>query len=118
MLKSESSLEIKNYRALWLAAVLLFFLYAPTMLWLWERWTMSVWHNGHGLLITLVVIYLVWNELQKQPDLPRSSSLWGFALLIPSLALHMLDTVIQSQLLSGFALFLSLPGLSLLFFWV
>ena len=30
-------------------------LYAPTLVWLWERWTLSVWHHAHGLLIPPVV---------------------------------------------------------------
>jgi len=115
ILKPESSLETRNRWALWLAAALLLLLFAPTMLWLWGRWTMSIWHNGHGIIIALVVGYLVWVELRKQRDLPISSNPWGFAILIPALLLHMLDTSMHSQLLSAFALFLSLPGISLLF---
>ena len=115
IVKPESSLETRNHWTLWLAAALILLLFAPTMLWLWGRWTISVWHNGHGIIIAVVVVYLVWVELQKQRDLPISSNPWGFAILIPALVLHMLDTSMHSQLLSAFALFLSLPGLSLLF---
>ena len=114
-LKPENTLETRHHWALWLVAVLLLLLFAPTMLWLWGRWTMSIWHNGHGIIIALVVGYLVWVELRKQRDLPISSNPWGFAILIPALLLHMLDTSMHSQLLYAFALFLSLPGLSLLF---
>ena len=114
-LKPENTLETRHHWALWLVAILLLLLFAPTMLWLWGRWTMSIWHNGHGIIIALVVGYLVWVELRKQRDLPISSNPWGFAILIPALVLHMLDTSMHSQLLSAFALFLSLPGLSLLF---
>ena len=108
--------ESKHRWLLWLVAVQLGVLYTPTILWLWDRWTLSVWHNGHGILITLVVVYLVWGELKKYKDVPRSSSLWGFTILVPALAIHMLDTGIHSQLLSAFALVLSLPGFFLLFF--
>ena len=114
-LKPENTLETRHHWALWLVAILLLLLFAPTMLWLWGRWTMSIWHNGHGIIIVLVVGYLVWVELRKQRDLPISSNPWGFAILIPALVLHILDTSMHSQLLSAFALFLSLPGLSLLF---
>jgi exosortase len=90
-------------------------LYAPTVFWLWDRWTMSVWQNGHGILVAGLVLYLIRGELQKLRPLPLSSNPWGFAILIPALFIHMLDTGIHSQLLSGIALYLSLPGLALLF---
>ncbi len=114
-LSSDTDSETQNRWLLWLVAVLLVFLYAPTCLWLWDRWTMSVWQNGHGILVAGLVIYLIRGELQKLKSLPQSSNPWGFAILIPALLMHMLDTGIHSQLLSGIALFLSLPGLALLF---
>jgi exosortase len=76
---------------------------------------MSVWQNGHGILVAGLVIYLVRGELIKLKSLPISSNAWGFAILVPALMLYMLDTGIHSQLLSGIALVLSLPGFSLLF---
>lgn len=76
---------------------------------------MSVWHNGHGILVVALVLYLVWGELKKLKFQPLSSNAWGFMILVPALFLHMLDTGIHSQLLAAAALFLSLPGLSLLF---
>jgi exosortase len=76
---------------------------------------MSVWQNGHGILVFALVIYLIWRELQKLKYLPFSSNSWGYIILIPSLLLYMLDTGINTQLLSSFAMFSSLIGLSLLF---
>jgi len=114
-IRSEADSETQNQWILWLVALQLGILFAPTCLWLWGRWTMSVWQNGHGILVTILVLYLVWGELQKLKSLPRSSNPWGLAILIPALLIHMLDTGVHSQLLSGIALFLSLPGLALLF---
>lgn len=110
------SLEVQHQWMLRIVAVQLGVLFAPTVLWLWERWTMSVWHNGHGLLIALIVLYMLWETLRKLRALPRRSNPWGFVILIPSLVIHMLDTGIHTQILSAIALFLSLPGFSLLFF--
>ena len=90
-------------------------LYAPTMQWLFERWTISVWQNAHGLLIPPVVAYFVRQELRSLAHLPKQSSAWGFALLLPALALHVLDTSMMTQLLSAGSIVLALPGLSLLF---
>ena len=99
----------------WVVLAELVLLYAPTMRWLYERWTISVWHNAHGLLIPPVVAYFVRQELREHAHLPRESSAWGFALLLPALLLHVLDQSMQTQLLSAVSIVVALPGLSLLF---
>lgn len=89
-------------------------LFAPTVAWLFDRWTMSVWQHAHGLLIPPIVGYFVYQELKPLAGLPRSSSAWGFAFLVPALALHAVDAGMHTQLLSAAALMLSLPGFALL----
>lgn len=89
-------------------------LFAPTVAWLFDRWTISVWQHAHGLLIPPVVGYFVYQELRPLARAPRSSSAWGFAFFVPALAVHALDAGMHTQLLSAAALLLSLPGLSLL----
>jgi exosortase len=97
-----------------LAAIELLVLYAPTIIWLWGRWTMDVWHQAHGLLITPAVGYFIYRELRNRPDLPWGSSPWGFAIVAPALALLALDAGMHTELLSAASLVLLLPGLSLL----
>jgi exosortase len=94
------------------------FIYAPTVAWLWGRWTMSVWHHAHGLLIPPLVAYFVSQELRRFRGQPASSSVLGFAFVVPALALHVLDTAMQTQLLSAISIVLLMPGLSLLFLGV
>jgi exosortase len=89
-------------------------LFGPTVIWLFERWTLSVWHHAHGLLIPPVVGYFVYQELKPLRHLPTSSSAWGFAFLVPALLLHALDAGMHTQLLSAVSMFLAVPGLSLL----
>lgn len=103
-----------RYWLLWLVLGELLVLYAPTILWLWDRWTMSVWHHAHGLLILLVVVYLVWHELREHRGLPVSSSPWGFVLLVPALIMLALDAGMNTQLLSAASLVIALPALSFL----
>ncbi len=108
----------KNKRGmtlLWFVGIQLIVLYAPTLAWLWDRWTLSIWHHAHGLLILPVVGYLVWKKLREVRHLPQSSSAWGFVIIIPALALHILDTGMHTQLLAAAALVIALPGLFLLF---
>lgn len=99
---------------LWLLGIELLVLYVPTLIWLWGRWTFSVWHNAHGLLIPPVVAYFVYQELKKRPHLPTSSSPWGFAFLVPAMILQALDAGMHTELLSAASIVVALPGLALL----
>jgi exosortase len=96
-------------------ALLLALVYAPTVIWLWGRWTMSVWHHAHGMFIPPLVGYFVWQELKGLRDRPPASSAWGFAFLVPALAMHVIDTGLNTQLLSAISIVVAAPGLSLLF---
>ena len=100
---------------LWLVLAGLAALFAPTVVWLWGRWTMSVWHNAHGLLIPFVVAYFAYQELTSRRDLPARSSAWGFAFLMPAMLLQALDAGMHTELLSAVSLVVAIPGLSLLF---
>lgn len=109
-------------RGAWLPrtlAVLVLFelalIYAPTIVWLFDRWTMGVWNNAHGMLIPPAVAWFAWQELRPLRSAPRESSAWGFLFLVPALALHVLDTGMHTQILSAASIVLALPGLSLLF---
>ena len=97
-----------------LVAAELVLLFAPVMQWLYGRWTMSVWHHAHGLLIPPVVAWFCYQELRRMRAEPVDGSAWGFAFLLPALALHAIDTSMHTQLLSAVALIVALPGLSLL----
>ena len=97
-----------------LLAVELVVLYAPTTAFLWERWTMSVWHNAHGALVPPIVAFLVYHELKRFKGRPAQSSAWGFVLLLPALLLHAMDAGMHTQLLAAVSIVMALPGLSLL----
>ena len=93
----------------------LLLLFAPTVRFLVQRWTVSVWHNAHGMFVPPLAAWLAWQELKTRSALPVRSSAWGFLWLIPALTLHALDAGIHTELLSAIALVIALPGLALLF---
>jgi exosortase len=99
---------------LYVALIELVLLYWPTVNWLFGRWTLSVWSNAHGILIPPLVAYFVYDELRRHAGLPRRSSAWGFAIVVPALALCAIDAGMHTELLSAISLVLLLPGLSLL----
>ncbi len=108
-------LHLQDRLLLAIVAIEFVVLYLPTLAWLFERWTTSVWHNIHGLVIPLVVAYFVWRELRHIGDADDDASAWGFLFLVPALVLLALDAGMHTQLLSAASLILALPGLALLF---
>jgi exosortase len=97
---------------LWIVPAILVF--APTTYWLWQRWTMSVWHNVHGLFIPFVAALFIRKTLRSDPIKDADQSAWGFLFLILGLGMVALDSAIRTQLLSAFGLVVCLPGFSLL----
>jgi exosortase len=114
-LRAATSARARGDVRLWFVLGALVVLYAPTVAWLWERWTMSVWHNAHGMLIPLVVAYFVRDELSRYKGPAEEGSVRGFAWLVPALLLHVFDVAMHTQLLSAASIVIALPGLSLLF---
>ena len=56
--------------------------FAPTLVWLWERWTQSIWYNGHGIFMPFIVAYLTWDLLRQERESRPQASALGFAFLI------------------------------------
>ena len=98
----------------WLWPALFALAIAPTVAWLWHRWTLGVWQSGHAILMPLLVAYLTYEALRDDPEPAQAaSSPWGFVFLVPALLLLALDSAIGSQILSAVAIVVALPGLSL-----
>lgn len=99
-------------RWLWLAPFALAF--APTGAWLVDKWTESVFRNGHGIFVPFLMAYLAHDHLKQDDDPEPRASAFGFVFLAAGLSLLALDSAINSQLLAALGLVLALPGVSLL----
>lgn len=99
---------------LWLVGLELVVLYAPTVRFLYERWTFSVWHNAHGMFIPFIVAYLAYQELKPFAGRPCAASAWGWVWTAAALLMQALDAGMHSELLSAASIVVLLPGLSLL----
>lgn len=88
--------------------------FGPTLAELYAEYTESIWRNGHGLFLPLFMFLLARNALRRDPKSEPEASSWGFALLVPALALCVADAALRSLYLSACGLALALPALSLL----
>ncbi len=98
----------------WIWIGLFILAFAPTVVWLWERWTISIWYSGHGIFMPFILAYLLWERLHDDKVVDARSSPLGFLFLIPGLLMLALDTAIGTQLMAAVGLVVCLPGLSLL----
>lgn len=115
MTVAEATRENRPPRLVHLAWLIPFALVAaPTAAFLWDKWTRSIWVNGHGLFVPLVAGFLAVYALRREPVKQEAPSAWGFVVLVPALLLVAVDSAIKTELLSAAALLLALPGLSLL----
>lgn len=87
--------------------------FAPTVQWMYQEWTRSVWSNEHGLFVPFAMAWLARNALRGDHG-PAEGSAWGLVPLGAGLALAAIDANAQSRYLAALGLVVALPGLSLL----
>jgi exosortase len=97
-----------------LAGALYLALLTPVLVWLYRHWTTGVWVNNHGLFVPLIVGYLVYVTLKRDPRPHPEASPWGFPLVAAGLFLVAIDAGMGNRYLAVIGLLLTLPGLSLL----
>lgn len=90
-------------------------LFAPTWIGLFPWYTESVWRNGHGLFLPLLIWALVRIKLRLLSEAEPEPSAAGLALLLPGLMLALLDAGIASLHLAVAAMPLVVAGLVVIF---
>lgn len=85
----------------------------PTLRWLADKWTASVWTDEHGIFMPPLIATLAYFALRDDEREEPESSPWGLALLVPAFALGLIDAALRTGYLGALALVASLPGLSL-----
>ena len=93
---------------------LLGILFAPTLVWLYQKSTASIWTNGHGLFTPFIMAYLAHRALSRDADPVPDSCLWGLPIVALGVLLLIVDLVPQTRYIASLGLILCLPGLSLL----
>jgi exosortase len=100
--------------AIWIALGLFAVVFTPTVMWMYKKWTMSVWQNNHGMFIPVLMVLLGRSVLRRYDDVQDDSSPWGFAFLGLGLLLVVLDSAVHTMYLAAVGFVVALPGLSLL----
>ena len=96
-----------------LLGLLLAWVYAPTAIWMADRWWAKDSYYGHGPLIPLVSLTLLWWRRAELAALPRTSSGWGWAWVVLGLALQAVSAVGRIYFTSALSFFVLLVGMIL-----
>lgn len=93
--------------------IVVIFIYFPTFVWLFERYTANDTYYSHGFLIPFVTTFLIWLKRENLAISKVKYSLLGLALIIISLVIHFLSMLTEVFFISGFSIIPLVFGISL-----
>jgi len=88
--------------------------FAPTLAWLWEQYTFSIWRNAHGLFLPILVCSMIRTRLRVLSPGAAQGSAIGALLVGFAACLAVIDAGARTGYLGTLGLILCGPGLSLL----
>jgi exosortase len=105
---------LRRRSGLWALGLVFAAVYAPTAVWLVQRWSLGVWFHVHGFVVVPLAAWLAWRRMRGWSGEPADPSRWGFLLLGVAVLLQAADVFLRFDVLSAASLLLAVPGLSLL----
>lgn len=97
------------------SSTLLLIAYLPTMLWMIERWMEKESYYGHGFLIPIVSLLILWQRRDALKKIKLSTYSAGLWIVAIGLATHMACSALRIYFISGFSFVFVLYGLVLYF---
>jgi exosortase len=107
---------IKTHQKEIVTALLLFIASLPTILWMWDRWFAVDSYYGHGILVPIVSLFLIWKKKEALKRIPPQPSPWGFRLFVLGIMLYWASALLHVYFTSGFSLLIVTAGLVLHFY--
>ena len=98
-----------------LVYILFFLTYMPTWIWMYDRWMDNNSYYGHGPLIPLISLALIFNKRSVLTGLEQRSSDLGLKCIYWGMAVHLLSALFQIYFTSGFSMLIVLAGIILHF---
>ncbi|MFP8874413.1 MAG: exosortase/archaeosortase family protein, partial [Myxococcota bacterium] len=99
----------------WLCLAAYFLVFAKTLAWFYQNWTMGIWQNGHGLFVPVVMVALGVRALRGERWRESESSPWGVLVVGIALAFAVIDIPLQTRYLGALGFMVGLFGLALTF---
>jgi exosortase len=94
---------------------LVLIVYIPSLIWMYERWTVKDTYYSHGFLVPLISGFIVWLKREKLAKLKISPSNSGWLLLGPSVLIYVISALLRINFSAALSLIPVLIGIVLLF---
>jgi exosortase len=107
-------MQKNNAIKLMVLGILVTVAYIPSLLWMFERWTVKDTYYSHGLLVPFISVFLVWLKREALAKLKLKPSNAGWLLLLPSIAVYLVSALLRINFSAAFTLVPVLAGLVLL----
>jgi len=95
-----------------LTALVLLACYAPTLRGMFDQWSTDE-DMGHGFVVPIVALWIVWRERERWQALPPQPTWWGLPILALGLAMHFTSALGAGLFAGSFAFLVSLTGVVL-----
>ncbi len=95
---------------------LLLVAYVPTINWMLDRWFAKESYYGHGFLIPLVSLFIVWQRKDILKKCKISAETTGLWIAAAGILIHIVCAALKVYFMSGFSFIFVLYGLILFFF--
>jgi len=106
----------KNILKFAVALGLVLVAYIPTFVWMVDRWMASESYYGHGFLIPIVSLYIVWQRRKLLERAKISNWIPGLIIIAIGLLMHIVAAALRIYFISGFSFVFVLYGLILFSF--
>jgi len=98
------------------AIILLAVAYFPTLRWMFDRWMAHESYYGHGFLIPMISLYVIWQRRSLLKKSSFSTYMPGLAIIACGLLIHVISAALRVYFISGFSFVFVLYGLILFLF--
>lgn len=90
--------------------------YIPTIVWMVDRWMAKESYYGHGFLIPIISLYIIWQRKDVLRKIKLSSAAAGIWIIITGLLIHIVCAALKVYFISGLSFVFVIYGLVLFFF--
>ncbi len=109
-------MSIKRIVQIASASILLLIAYIPAILWMVDRWFAKESYYGHGILIPIVSLVIVWQRMETLKKIKHAGSAAGLWIVMACLIVNIISASLKVYFLAGFSLVFAVYGLVLFFF--